>query len=141
MAESGVGIPGGWFSWRTLTGSSHFANNYHCCKYMRVEVRGSILQKKVLEFLDRVENGESEVQKFYILLMRSWLLSPPLFHRFLFFFKFYFILEYSWFTMLCYFQMYSKVTRLYIYIYPFFFSFFSYIGYYGILIRVPCAIQ
>ena len=29
---------------------------------MRVEDRGSILQKKVLKLLDRVENGKSEVR-------------------------------------------------------------------------------
>ena len=43
------------------------------------------------------------------------------------------------YTMLCYFQVYSKVT--YIYIYPLFFRFFPHIGYYRILNRVPCAIQ
>ena len=43
--------------------------------------------------------------------------------------------------MLCQFQVYSKVTQLYIYIYPFFFRYFSHIGYYRILSRVPCAIQ
>ena len=31
-----------------------------------------------------------------------------------------FLLEYSWFTMLCYFQVYNKVNQLYIYIYPLF---------------------
>ena len=40
--------------------------------------------------------------------------------------------EYSWFTMLCYFQVYSTVIQLHIYIYPFFFRFFSYMGYHGI---------
>ena len=50
---------------------------------------------------------------------------------------FYFVLEYSWFTMLCYFLVYSKVIQLYIYISPFFFRFFSHTGYYGILSRVP----
>ena len=43
--------------------------------------------------------------------------------------------------MLCQFQVYSKVIQLYIYIQPLFFRFFSHIGYYRILSRVPCAIQ
>ena len=56
---------------------------------------------------------------------------------FFFFFKFnvYLTLEYSWFTMLCYFQVYTKVIQLYIYTYPFYFRFFSHIGYYRILSR------
>ena len=41
--------------------------------------------------------------------------------------------------MLCWFQVYSKVIQLYIYIFPF--RFFSLIGYYKILSIVPCAIQ
>ena len=32
------------------------------------------------------------------------------------------------------------MIQFYIYIYPFFFRFFSHIGYYRILSRVPCAI-
>ena len=36
--------------------------------------------------------------------------------------------------------MYSKVIQLYIYMYLFFFKFFSHLGYYRILSRVPCAI-
>ena len=43
--------------------------------------------------------------------------------------------------MLCYFQVYSKMVQLYIHIYPLFFRFFSHIGYYRMLSRVPCAIQ
>ena len=43
--------------------------------------------------------------------------------------------------MLCQFQVYSKVVRFYIYMYLFFFKFFSHLGYYRILSRVPCAIQ
>ena len=38
--------------------------------------------------------------------------------------------------MLCQFQVYSKVTHFYIYIYLFFFKFFSHLGYYRILSRV-----
>ena len=37
---------------------------------------------------------------------------------------FYFLLEYSCFTMLCSFLLYSKVNQLYTYIYPLFFRFF-----------------
>ena len=33
-------------------------------------------------------------------------------------------MEYSWFTRLCQFQVYSKVIHLYIYLYSFFFMFF-----------------
>ena len=39
------------------------------------------------------------------------------------------------------FQVYSNVNQLYIYIYPLFFRFFSHIGHYRVLGRVPCAIQ
>ena len=41
--------------------------------------------------------------------------------------------------MLCYFQVYSKVIVIRIYI--FFFRFFSITNYYKILNLVPCAIQ
>ena len=43
--------------------------------------------------------------------------------------------------MLCYFQMYSKMNPLYIYVYLFFFRFFSHIAYYRVLSRVPYAVQ
>ena len=43
--------------------------------------------------------------------------------------------------MLCQFQVYNKVNQLYIYIYPLFFRFFSHIGHYTVLSRVPCAIH
>ena len=43
--------------------------------------------------------------------------------------------------MLCYFHVYSKVIQLHIYIYIYFFRFFSLIGYYKILSTVLCAIQ
>ena len=43
--------------------------------------------------------------------------------------------------MLCQFQVYSKVIQLYIYICSFFFRFFTHIGYYRVLSRVPCAVQ
>ena len=46
----------------------------------------------------------------------------------IYFLNLYFILEYSWLTMLCQFHVYSKVIQLYIYMYPFFFRFFSHIG-------------
>ena len=39
------------------------------------------------------------------------------------------------------FQVYSKVIQLYIYMYSFFFKFFSHLGYYRILSEVSCAIQ
>ena len=45
----------------------------------------------------------------------------------------------SWFTILCLFQVYSKMIQLYIYL--FFFRFFSRTGYHRILSRLPCAIQ
>ena len=41
--------------------------------------------------------------------------------------------------MLCQFQVYSRLIQLYIYI--FFFRFFSIIGYYKVLKIVPCAVQ
>ena len=43
--------------------------------------------------------------------------------------------------MSCSFQVDGKVIQLYIYIYSFFFRFFSHIGYHRILSRVPCALQ
>ena len=43
--------------------------------------------------------------------------------------------------MLCLFQAYSKVIQLYIYMYLFFFKFFSHLGGYIILSRVPCAMD
>ena len=42
---------------------------------------------------------------------------------------------------MCQFLVYHKVIQLYIYIYSFFFRFFSHIGYHRILSRVPCVIQ
>ena len=41
--------------------------------------------------------------------------------------------------MLCEFQVYSKMLQLYLYMYPFFFRFFTHIGYYRILNQGPCA--
>ena len=52
-----------------------------------------------------------------------------------------FLLAYSGFTILCLFQVCSKVIQLYMYTYPFFFRFFSHLGYYRILSRVLCVIQ
>ena len=49
-----------------------------------------------------------------------------------------FLLNYSWFTMLCYFLVYSKVVQLYIYIWIY--VFFFIIGYYKILNIVSCAV-
>ena len=43
--------------------------------------------------------------------------------------------------MLCLFQVCSKVIQLYMYIYLLFLKFFSHLGYYRILSRVPCAIH
>ena len=65
-----------------------------------------------------------------------WLPSP-----FCSFFKI--LLEYSWFTMLYYLLLYSKVNQLYIYtdIYPLVLRFFSHVGHYRVLSRVSCAIQ
>ena len=52
-----------------------------------------------------------------------------------------FLLEYSCFTMLCQFLLYSKVSQLYVYIFPLFFRFPSHLGHHRSLSRVPCAIQ
>ena len=43
--------------------------------------------------------------------------------------------------MLCWFQMYSKVTWSYKYMYLFFFKLFSHLDYYIVLIRAPCERQ
>ena len=48
-------------------------------------------------------------------------------------------LEYSWFTELCWFQVYSKVNQLYVC--PFFFRSFSPICHYRVLSRVACAMH
>ena len=54
-----------------------------------------------------------------------------------------FLLEYSWFIILCWFLLYSKVSQLlYTYnIYPPCFIFFSHIGHDRALSRVSCTIQ
>ena len=52
-----------------------------------------------------------------------------------------FLLGYSWFTILCYFLLCSKVNQLYICIYPLFVRFFSHIGHCSVLSRVPYAIH
>ena len=59
-------------------------------------------------------------------------------HQGLFFF-FLILLEYSWFTMLCYFKVCSKEIQFYIYTY--FLRFFSHIGYHRTLSGGPCTIQ
>ena len=56
---------------------------------------------------------------------------------FLFSTHFSFLLKYSYFTVLCQFQVYSKVIHLYICV----FRLFSIIGYCKILSIVPCATQ
>ena len=53
----------------------------------------------------------------------------------------YYLLEYSWFTVLCQSLLYSKVTQLCTYIHSFFKIFFSIMVYRRILNIVPCAIQ
>ena len=52
-----------------------------------------------------------------------------------------FLLEYSWFTVLCEFQVHGTVIPLYICMYPFLFIFFSVMVYHRKLSRVPCAAQ
>ena len=44
-----------------------------------------------------------------------------------------FLLEYSCFTMMCYFLLYSKLNKLYVYIYPLFFAFPSHLGHHRAL--------
>ena len=51
------------------------------------------------------------------------------------------LLEYSCFSLLCHFLLYSKVNQLYVYIYPLFFGFPSHLDHHRALSRVPCAIQ
>ena len=50
-------------------------------------------------------------------------------------------MEGSQFIMFCQFQVLWQVIQLYIYIFPFFFRFFSKQVYYRMLSRVPCAVQ
>ena len=50
-----------------------------------------------------------------------------------------FRLEYSCFTMLCWFLLHSKLNQLYIYIYVLFFRFPSHLGHHRALSGVPCA--
>ena len=60
-----------------------------------------------------------------------------------YFFNLIFILYWSIVDLQCRvsFQVYSKVIQLYMYIYPFFYTFVLHIGYYRILSRVPYAMQ
>ena len=51
------------------------------------------------------------------------------------------LLEYSCFTMLYKFLLYSKVTQLYVYIYPLFCGFPPHLGHPRALSTVPCALQ
>ena len=60
---------------------------------------------------------------------------------FTFYFFYQFFLEQSCFTMLHQFLLYSKVSQLYVYIYPLFGGFPSHLGHHRALSRVPCAIQ
>ena len=46
------------------------------------------------------------------------------------------LLEDSWHKFV--FQLYSKVNQLYTYIYPFLFTFFSYVSHFKVLSRFPC---
>ena len=50
-------------------------------------------------------------------------------------------MEYSCFTMLCQFQMYSKVNELYIYVYLLSFRFFPCLSHYRVSSRILCAIK
>ena len=50
-------------------------------------------------------------------------------------------MEYDWFTMLCYFLLYSKMNPFYICIYPFFFRFPSHLGHHRALSKVPWVTQ
>ena len=52
---------------------------------------------------------------------------------------FFFMLAYGWLTLLHWFP--GRVIQLYIYMYPFFFKFFSHLGYYSILNKFPCIVQ
>ena len=52
-----------------------------------------------------------------------------------------FLLEYSYFTMLCQLLLYDKVNQLSVYIYPLFFGFPSHSGHHRALRRVPWATQ
>ena len=56
-------------------------------------------------------------------------------------FLFLFSLVCSWLATLCLCQMYSKLVQLSVYRNLLLFKFFSHLGYYRILGRVPCAIQ
>ena len=49
--------------------------------------------------------------------------------------------QYSCFTILCQFLLYSKVDQQHTYIYPLFCRFFSHLGHHKALSRVPCAMQ
>ena len=48
--------------------------------------------------------------------------------------------EFSCFTMLCWFLLYSKLNQLYVYVYPLFFEFPPLLGHQGAFSKVPCAI-
>ena len=92
-------------------------------------------------FLPAIYEGSISLYLYQQLLLSLFLIPAVLesVKWFLYMFLKKFLLEYSLFTMLCQFQVYSQVNQLYIY--PLFFSFFSHIGHQRVLSRVPCAIQ
>ena len=93
-------------------------------------------------FFPRFINAQNHFSKHFH--SKSGALVVPFLER-VWIFSFYFLkkilLEYSCFTMLCQFLLYSKVNQLYVYIYPLFLGFSSHLGHYRALSRVPCAIQ
>jgi hypothetical protein len=62
-------------------------------------------------------------------------------HHFLILVLNYFLLKYSCFTALCYYLLYRKVNKLYVFIYPLFFIFPFHSGHHRAFGRVPSAIQ
>ena len=79
----------------------------------------------------------------FVLLLCGKVLNPLTWDVCVFFLPLFLklLLEYSCFTMLCWFWLYSKKNHPYVYIYPLFFGFPSHLGHHKGLSGVPCTIQ
>ena len=118
------------------TSGSHglsFGSWYHV-------IRESAKQERILKWLYSHYSSETQGKKRGTIICIN---EGILFGSYLvtFFLTFYFILEYSLLTMLWWFQVGSKGTQPYIYMYPFSSKLPSHPACHIILSGVPCAIQ
>ena len=88
--------------------------------------------------MKKEENILSEkIHKYFNTIQDSLVLNSK--HKFISFVPYSFVIKNYCGMLICsvVFQMYSKVNQLCIYIYPLFIRFFSHIGHYRVLSRVP----